>query len=79
VDQVGSRSTASRDDRLSAAGAQCRTKESFNGNGAVVAYFRNYPTVVRIMNDTQGANNMSDHDEWTSYSHWGMFSLGLKS
>jgi hypothetical protein len=23
--------------------------------------------------DTQGADDMSDHDEWVSYSHWGMF------
>jgi hypothetical protein len=22
---------------------------------------------------TQGADDMSEHDEWTSYSHWGMF------
>ena len=22
---------------------------------------------------------MSDHDEWISYSHWGMFTLGRKS
>jgi hypothetical protein len=22
---------------------------------------------------TQGADDMSDHDEWISYSHWGMF------
>jgi hypothetical protein len=25
--------------------------------------------------DTQGADDMSDHDEWISYSHWGMFPL----
>jgi hypothetical protein len=31
------------------------------------------------MNDTQGADDMSDHDEWISYSHWGMFSLERKS
>jgi hypothetical protein len=36
-------------------------------------------TVVQIMNDRQGADDMSDHDEWTSYSHWGMFSLERKS
>jgi hypothetical protein len=22
---------------------------------------------------TQGADDMSEHDEWASYSHWGMF------
>jgi hypothetical protein len=25
--------------------------------------------------DTQGTDDMSDNDEWTSYSHWGMFPL----
>jgi hypothetical protein len=25
--------------------------------------------------DTQVADDMSDHDEWISYSHWGMFPL----
>jgi hypothetical protein len=29
--------------------------------------------------DTQGADDMSDHDEWISYSHWGMFPLERKS
>jgi hypothetical protein len=29
--------------------------------------------------DTQGADDMSDHDEWISYSHWGMFTLERKS
>ena len=27
------------------------------------------------MNDPKGADDMSDHDKWTSYSHWGMFKL----
>jgi hypothetical protein len=34
--------------------------------------------VVRSENDqadTQGADDMSDYDEWISYSHWGMFPL----
>jgi len=30
------------------------------------------------MNDTQGADDMTDHDEWISYSHWGMFLTGTK-
>jgi len=30
------------------------------------------------MNDTQGADDMSDHDDWISYSHWGMFLTGTK-
>src|SRR6195256_3041052 len=29
--------------------------------------------------DTQGADEMSDHDEWISCSHWGMFPLERKS
>ena len=28
---------------------------------------------------TKGADDMSDHDEWISYSHWGMFTLERKS
>jgi hypothetical protein len=27
----------------------------------------------KILNDRQGVDGMSDHDEWISYSHWGMF------
>jgi hypothetical protein len=30
------------------------------------------------MNDTQGADDMTDYDEWMSYSHWGMFLTGTK-
>ena len=29
--------------------------------------------------DTQGADDLSDHDKWISYSHWGMFPLERKS
>jgi hypothetical protein len=32
-------------------------------------------TVAHSVNDKQGADHMSDHDEWISYSHWGMFTL----
>jgi len=46
-------------------------KESFNGDGAVVSY-------LNII-CTKGADDMSDHDEWISYSHWGMFTLERKS
>jgi len=28
---------------------------------------------------TRGADDMSDHDEWITYSHWGMFTLERKS
>jgi hypothetical protein len=31
-----------------------------------------------IVNDTQGDDDMSDHDKWVSYSHWGMFITGKK-
>jgi hypothetical protein len=54
-----------------AAGVQCRAKESFNGDGAVVSY-------LNII-CTKGADDMSDHDEWISYSHWGMFTVECKS
>jgi hypothetical protein len=30
------------------------------------------------MNETQGADDMNDHDKWISYSHWGMFLTGTK-
>jgi len=26
-----------------------------------------------IVSGTQGAGDMQDQDQWTSYSHWGMF------
>jgi hypothetical protein len=45
-------------------------KKSFNGDGAVASYLKN---------GTQGADDMSDHDEWISCSHWGMFALERKS
>jgi hypothetical protein len=32
-------------------------------------------TYMRFM---QGADDMRDHDEWTSYSHWGMFLTGTE-
>jgi hypothetical protein len=37
------------------------------------------PSPGRIINYTQGADDMSDHCEWTSYSHWRMFPTGTKS
>jgi hypothetical protein len=54
-----------------AAGVQCRTKENFNGDGVVLSYLKRTCAT--------GANDMSDHDEWVSYSHWGMFTLEPKS
>jgi hypothetical protein len=33
------------------------------------------PTYISF---TQGADDMSDRDEWISYSHWGMFLTGRK-
>jgi predicted heme/steroid binding protein len=38
-------------------------KTQFNGAGGL-------PTYISF---TQGADDMSDHDEWMSCSHWGMF------
>jgi hypothetical protein len=40
-------------------------------DGAVVTYL----DIVCI----KGADDMSDHDVWVSYSHWGMFTLERKS
>jgi hypothetical protein len=59
-------------------------KESFSSHGTVVSYLSNVRTtkaltVVQIANDTQAADDMSDHEEWISYSHWGMFTLERKS
>jgi hypothetical protein len=59
-------------------------EENFNGHGAVVSYLNNVRTTketdgVQNVIDAQGADDMSDHDEWISYSHWGMFTLGRKS
>jgi hypothetical protein len=31
-----------------------------------------------FLNNTQGADDMNDHDKWISYSHWGMFKIGTK-
>jgi hypothetical protein len=50
---------------------QCGTKESFNGDGAVISYLN----IIR----TKGADDMNDRDEWISYSHWGMFTQERKS
>ena len=30
----------------------------------------------KIMSYTEGAGDMLDQDQWTSYSHWGMFQTG---
>jgi len=43
--------------------AAAKSKTQFNGVGGL-------PTYISF---TQGADDMSEHDEWTSYSHWGMF------
>jgi hypothetical protein len=48
-----------------------RAKKTFNGDGAVVSYLD--------MIWTRGADDMSDHEKWVSYSHWGMFALKQKS
>jgi hypothetical protein len=33
---------------------------------------------VQIVNDKNGADDMTDHDKWISRSHWGMFTLASK-
>jgi hypothetical protein len=45
-----------------------KSKIQFNGVGGLLTY-------MRFM---QGADDMRDHDEWTSYSHWGMFLTGTE-
>jgi hypothetical protein len=45
-----------------------KSKTQFNGVGGLLTY----------ISFTQGADDMSDHDEWISYSHWGMFLTGTK-
>jgi predicted heme/steroid binding protein len=51
------------------AGACPKSKIQFNGVGGL-------PTYISFM---QGADDMSDHDKWTSYSHWGMFLTGTNT
>jgi hypothetical protein len=50
------------------AGARPKSKIQFNGIGGLLTY----------ISSMQGADDMSDHDKWTSYSHWGMFLTGTK-
>jgi hypothetical protein len=45
-----------------------KSKIQFNGVGGLLTY----------ISFTQGADDMSDHDEWISYSQWGMFQTGTK-
>jgi hypothetical protein len=45
-----------------------KPKIQFNGVGEFLTY----------ISFTQGADDMSDHDEWISYLHWGMFLTGTK-
>jgi hypothetical protein len=35
-------------------------------------------TVVQIVNEVQGTDDINDHGEWICYSHWGMFALERK-
>jgi hypothetical protein len=41
-----------------------KSKIQFNGAGGLLTYISSIP---------QGVDDMSEHDKWTSYSHWGMF------
>jgi hypothetical protein len=45
-----------------------KTKIQFNGVGGLLTY----------ISFRQGADYMSDHDEWISYSHWRMVLTGTK-
>jgi hypothetical protein len=45
-----------------------RAKIQFNGVGGLLTH----------ISFTQGADDMSDHEKWISYSHWGMFLTGTK-
>jgi hypothetical protein len=45
-----------------------KSKIQFSGVGGLLTY----------VSFTQGADDMSDHDKWISYSHWGMFLTGTK-
>jgi hypothetical protein len=46
-----------------------KSKIEFNGVGGLLTHIC----------FTQGGDDMSDHDEWISYSHWGMFLTRRKS
>jgi hypothetical protein len=48
--------------------ASAQSKIQFSGVGGLLTY----------ISFTQGADDMSDHDKWISYSHWGMFLTGTK-
>jgi transposase len=43
-------------------------KIQFSGVGGLLTY----------ISFRQGVDDMNDHDEWMSYSHWGMFATGTK-
>jgi hypothetical protein len=60
---VAADATASAVRLLLPSAAAPKSKTQFNGAGGL-------PTYISF---TQGADDMSDHDEWMSYSHWGMF------
>jgi hypothetical protein len=58
-------------------------KDIFNGDGSVDPYLNNIRTPKETtMKHTATASASAfviDHDEWISYSHWGMFALGRNS
>src|SRR5437899_30626 len=53
-------------------------KGSFSGDGSVASYVDNIRTAKETTMN-KGADDMSDHDEWISCSHWGMFPLERES
>jgi hypothetical protein len=61
-------------DNKSASGGCLALKKAFNGDHAVVSYLHNVRTTKEAT-----VNQQRDHDEWISYSHWGMFPVERKS
>jgi hypothetical protein len=56
-------------------------KQIFNGGGLVVSYLSNVRTTKEtIMTVIASGSAFSiNHDEWISYSHWGMFPVRRKT
>ena len=71
ADRHSRATTVWRAERKAEIERHCLYEECFSGDGAVVSYLN--------ITCTKGADDMSDHDEWISYSQWGMFTLERKS
>ncbi|HWN98048.1 MAG TPA: hypothetical protein VNS63_02155, partial [Blastocatellia bacterium] len=51
--------------------AAAKSKTEFNGAGGLLTYISFTPAKAR-------SDDMSDRNQWISYSHWGMFLTGTK-